>query len=276
MPRKKKPAAQEFGGLPLVLGDPNASVEPAHEPTQKEPWEEKLEALSKGFEEREKKYNDQIDRLFGMLTNVASAAPTYTSQVQSAVGAQTPTLDLSNLPDPIADSPGYNRQLADRLQKFTIDTAAYNRAQMVAQTGVSDQAAATQRRLDMLWDKFQGAHPEFKGMEDIVQIAAQGIVKDHVDMGGDANRLMFANPDGFVEKVAVATKTRLEKIGWRPNADDDDDDGNGDDPADNSRTALPSGQPASTARGSVVTTQNPRMAGLLGELSRWQREAKLV
>lgn len=275
MPRKRNPKSVENLGIPLVLGDPNASNE-APATAAKEPWEEKLESLSKSFEAREKAHSDQIDRLFGLLTSAASApAPAAHTANTTAFQAQTPVLDLSGLPDPVSDAAAYNRGLQERVQKFAADTMAHSTAQAQAVASTQNQQGAMQKKLDALWDKFQGTYKDLDGMEDFVQLSAKSVIQETVDLGGDANRLIFSDPDRFLAKVAERTRSRLNEIGWKPKGEEDGEEAD-DGEADESRTALVTGQPATFRGPATAANPNPRLNGLLAELSTWQRNAKIV
>lgn len=112
-----------------------------------------------------------------------------------AIAAQAPTLDLNGLPDPVTDSQGYAKAIAERTLKYQGDMNAYAQKQAQAQRqGGGD--------LDALWEDFQDAYPEYvEGGSDRLKFATQQVAERLRKRGVDVNKFMFGRSDRFFQMM---------------------------------------------------------------------------
>lgn len=161
---------------------------------------------------------ERIARLEGQVTGfqttIAEKDRTITSLMEAPVvkyeAPKTP--QKKALPDPVADPEGY----AAAVRQDILDQLAGDRQ---AEEARLNEQQTYNRRLGALWNDFAQENPDYAKNQEAVKLAAQAVVNEVVERGGDAQKYMFSDPKGF----SAAVKVKMDKLGMAPKTVGDED-----------------------------------------------------
>lgn len=230
------------------------TVEPEAKPTDKpaatagitltqEQWDNMMTA-----QREERRRNQEL------MAQLFSGQP----QPQATINQPELAIDLSGLPDPRDDLEGYHSGLAERLGR----TVA-NVRNVVRQELTNEQAAANETTglMNRAWDRFGELHSDLAGFPEVIETATTAVFNDLRQRGIDPMRLMQADLDDVVNRVAERSQATVDRIRGANTE------------VAGGRTAMLGGQPAKP-RGKPADTA-PKPDDFVADLKKLQAQMRL-
>lgn len=188
-------------GIPMTLGDPDA-VDPNLDLVDDDEDEESpmLTAMQEQLDGMETKNATEREFLQNAILSLTqnNAAPAAAAAQDEAALA----LNLDDLPDPVEKREDFNKELGTRINKF-VSTSQQNFA-----ASVTAQNSNTQSLQD-LENRFTRDHGELAKKPALFQAVMTQEVANLKNRGLDPSKFVFADPDGFLKKVAEGMRNEL-------------------------------------------------------------------
>lgn len=193
-----------------------------------------------------------------LLENRPAGPVAATPLVNYPTPPMQPKFDEANLPDPAIDPTGYSRAVREMVTaQANYEKEAYRWQQQAA----SIQSSRTQG----LWDSFASTYEGYAKNEDRVEIAAARVVSKARAAGLDTEKYMYEQSDKFMRDVV----SEMDKLGWKPAADEDDDDAADD---DDDRASIIGGTAAATRPSDSRHEPPPRFGAMSQDIIAWQEK----
>lgn len=191
---------QDYDDLALSDDDQNDDRDD-HRPDEGDPRYEALQEQMRGLENMMQQQGQFYQSAFAQL--MANGRGT----AQASAGEDTGAFNLEDLPDPVEDRAGFNKELQKRVTGFVDKQVSATRSQM--QTGNLEQ---------QLTNQFHRDHPDLAKKGALFRAAVTEEANVLAASGVNAAQSIAANPDAFLDKVAARMNNELD-------IDPDDDNG---------------------------------------------------
>lgn len=219
---------------------PEELFQPIGEEQQNPPSvEDRMQALQTTLSQlgdQLKESRSREERLQNLFLQLAAGGRQAPQADVMKPGTQPIGVDFSKLPDPDKDPAGYRAGLQQQVQAG-INAAV--EARLAPQRAAEEQA----KKLNDLWSDFAKKYEDLAGFQDIAQIVAGNIVKQGIAAGSDANTVVFADRDGFMEKVANQMRERISAIRGVNEEEDDGEEAEDERPEPARTLGIPGGTP---------------------------------
>jgi len=209
------------------------------------------------------------------LQSVALAAPT--PQVRTQEDPKIGQVDLSGLPDPVADFEGYQKALSERISG-AIQTGVKTGIERHSSALTAEQEA--KQKVDALFTDFSKLNPEYGKNADRVAFAAEKAVREAQARGLDGQKYIFGARDQFFKDV----QAHYDSVFGKPTAPQEEDEGDeGDDTGalsdrtleqaatDGRAVAVFGGSPGGKGKGAAQ--QQEQKGDLLSDLKELQQKS---